>query len=174
MLSREDVVRIGKLFHAACLGKVICVPGLLCYGKDDNSHDLEGPFYVRVDASGVLGDLEEFQCGHYDPNWSVTPLPGQGIEEGMRTFWCTPVSYEFATEKWHTSFTLVDAPVKSELKRYRVTMSGLALMQGSIEVEAANEEDASAKARTMSGDVSWSYEGMSDDTIEVNYVEEKQ
>jgi hypothetical protein len=57
--------------------------------------------------------------------------------------------------------------------RYRVDMSGLALMRGSVEVEADTEEEAAAKAVASSGDVLWDYNGMDDETIEVNSVEKR-
>lgn len=174
-MTEEEIVEVGKFFHAACLGKVIEVPWLYCYGEDDQSHDLEGPFKVVVDPTGMPRDLEEFQCGHYDPNWSVTPLPGQDIPKGSRTFWCTPVSCELATGKWDVTFRIVNEPVPSATgpSRFRVDMSGLALMRGSIEVEAETEKEAAAKAVASSGDVLWDYNGMDDETIEVNSVEKR-
>lgn len=57
--------------------------------------------------------------------------------------------------------------------KYRVDMSGLALMRGLIEVEAETEEEAAAKAVGSSGDVLWSYNGMDDETIEVNSAEKR-
>lgn len=175
-MIEDEVIRLGKFFHAACLGKVIEVPWLYCYGGDDNSHDLEGPFKVRVDSPGMEHDLEEMQAGHYDPNWSVTPLPGQDIPEGSRTFWCTPVSYAFDTGKWDVTFRVVPEPIAEVTKpnRYRVDMSGLAFMRGNIEVEADSEEEAAKKAVDSSGNVLWDYNGMEDDTIEVNSVEARQ
>lgn len=170
-MTDDDIVEIGKTFHAAFLGKVIEVPWLYCYGADDNSHDLEGPFKVVVDPSGMPRDLEEFQCGYYDPNWSVTPLPGQDIPEGSRTFWCTPVSCEVATGKWDVSFRVVKEPQLSAPTRFRVDMSGLALMRGSIEVEAEDKKRAEEEALAHTGDVHWNYEGMDDETIEVSSVE---
>lgn len=171
-MTTEEIVAIGKFFHAACLGKVIEVDWLYCYGEDDQSHDLEGPFKVRVDPPGMEADLEELQCGYYDPNWSVTPLPGQDIPEGSRTFWCTPVACNLETGKWDVTFKMVDeAELRRPACRFRVDMSGLALMRGSIEVEAETEEEAAAKAVASSGDVLWDYNGMDDETIEVNSVE---
>ena len=58
--------------------------------------------------------------------------------------------------------------------KYRVDMAGLALMRGSIEVEAESEEEAARKAVASSGDVLWDYNGMDDDTLEVNSVEARQ
>lgn len=57
--------------------------------------------------------------------------------------------------------------------KYRVDMSGLALMRGSIEVEAETEKEAATKAVASSGDVLWDYNGMDDETIEVNSVEKR-
>mgnify|MGYP000894082857 CR=1 FL=1 len=57
--------------------------------------------------------------------------------------------------------------------KYRVDMSGLAPMRGSIEVEAETEKEAAAKAVASSGDVLWDYNGMDDETIEVNSVEKR-
>jgi len=175
-MTKDEAIRLGKFFHAACLGKVIEVQWLYCFGEDDNSHDLEGPFKVRVDSPDMEHDLEEMQAGHYDPNWSVTPLPGQNIPEGSRTFWCTPVSYAFDTDKWDVTFRVVQEPVAEITKsnRYRVDMSGLAMMRGNIEVEAESKEEAARKAVASSGDVLWDYNGMEDDTIEVNSVEARQ
>lgn len=56
--------------------------------------------------------------------------------------------------------------------KYRVDMAGLALMRGNIEVEAETKEEAAAKAVASSGDVLWDYNGMDDETIEVNSVEQ--
>ena len=58
--------------------------------------------------------------------------------------------------------------------KYRVDMAGFALMRGAIEVEAESKEEAARKAVASSGDVLWDYNGMEDDTIEVNSVEARQ
>lgn len=57
-------------------------------------------------------------------------------------------------------------------KIYRVEMAGLALMRGGITVSADSEEAAGHQAKDLSGDVSWSYNGMDDDTIEIVSVEQ--
>lgn len=173
-MTEDEAIHLSKFFHAACLGKVIEVPWLYCCGEDGNAHDLEGPFKVRVDSSGKEHDLEELQAGYYAPYWSVTPLPGQDIPEGSGKFCCTPVSCVLDTGKWDVAFRVVPEPVAEVTKsnRYRVDMAGLALMRGNIEVEAETEEEAAVKAVASSGDVLWDYNGMEDDTIEVNSVEQ--
>lgn len=62
----------------------------------------------------------------------------------------------------------------TEPKRYRVVMAGLAQMRGGLLVDAMSEEAAGDAALACTGDVSWDYEGMDDDTIEIVSVEEKK
>ncbi len=57
--------------------------------------------------------------------------------------------------------------------KWRVDMTGLAHMRGSIVVDAFSETDADYQARARSGDVSWSYEGIEDATIETDVRQEK-
>ena len=56
--------------------------------------------------------------------------------------------------------------------KYNVTMTGLARMRGGLSIEAETPEDAKALALTRARDVLWEYQGMEDETVEVESVEE--
>lgn len=57
------------------------------------------------------------------------------------------------------------------MKAFRLEMTGLAAMRGSITIEAENEEEACAKAKERSGDILWHYQGMRDETIEAEVAD---
>ena len=162
-MTPDDAISIGKAIHAALVGKIIEVDWFYCYGDDDNFHEYQGPWQVRVDPAAMESDLEEVVAGHYDPNGSVTPLTPP---PGTRTHWCSPVTCELATGKWELTFKVVNEPVVEKQKTYRVDMTGLACMRGNITVIAEDKKDAENKARASTGDVEWRYEGMQDETIE--------
>lgn len=52
------------------------------------------------------------------------------------------------------------------LSKWSVAMTGLALVRGSVIVDAFDKTDADYRARAQSGDVSWRYDGVQDETIE--------
>lgn len=160
-MNREKIEKLGKAMHTSVVGKTIRVDWLYCFREDDQSHDLEGPFEV------VVEDLEHvWQCKHYDPNWMVTPSPGQAIPEDGRTFWCCPVSYSVDADRWEIKYEEVEkAP-----HYFNVSMSGMARMRGVHRLKAPNEEEARREALTHIGDVHWEYDGMDDDTVEVDGV----
>lgn len=58
-----------------------------------------------------------------------------------------------------------------EEKEYRVELSAMATVRGSLYVKAASAEEAEQKALSLSGDTSWSYQGTQDDTIEAQAYE---
>jgi hypothetical protein len=57
-------------------------------------------------------------------------------------------------------------PEPTGKKMYRVELSGLARMKGVQRIEAESEEAAVEAVFLQTGDTSWKYEGMVDDTIE--------
>ena len=59
------------------------------------------------------------------------------------------------------SFTRVRPPT------YRVRLTGMARMEQYQTIEANSEEEAIAKAREDYGSFVWAYEGMDDDTVEI-------
>ncbi len=54
---------------------------------------------------------------------------------------------------------------------YRVRLTGMARMEQYQTIEASSEEEAIAKAREYYGSFVWAYEGMDDDTVEIEVVE---
>lgn len=79
---------------------------------------------------------------------------------------------ETCVECRRTRENRVRAP--DDIKKWRVAMTGLARMRGVITVESFTDTDAGCIAKEKSGDVLWDYEGMEDDTIEVDDIKEVQ
>lgn len=168
-MTAEDVIRLGKHLHAGLVGKTIEVEYLNFYRSDDNSHYLHGPFKVTVLPPEEAIDFEEISDDLYDPNWSVSPFPNQGIPDDARTFWCSPVTCDLNTGQWTLAFKEVSPP-PPELVEYRVELSGMAYMRGTYYVHAKDAADAERLARENTGDVEWKYNGVDDSTIEVESV----
>jgi transcriptional regulator with XRE-family HTH domain len=58
-------------------------------------------------------------------------------------------------------------------KMYRVRLSALATVRGSVEVKASSPEESGKIAIDKSGDVEWGYDGVNDDSsIRIELVEE--
>lgn len=55
-----------------------------------------------------------------------------------------------------------------EEKEYLVEMSALALVKGSLYIKAKSQKDAEQQALAQTGDVSWSYQGVDDTSVDAH------
>ena len=51
------------------------------------------------------------------------------------------------------------------MKTFKIELSGIAIVTGSVEIEAETLEAAQIKAMQNPGDVSWKYAGLKDDEL---------
>lgn len=55
-----------------------------------------------------------------------------------------------------------------QLKSFRVCLSAHAVVTGSLVIEAASKEEAEKLARESEGDISWRYDGLVDNSVEID------
>lgn len=164
-MTDESVEKFAELLRRALMGKVLKVTELHHFTDYDEVTTLPGAFVVELhETAGTPDDLHQWWSdGRYTPRWWAD------VNGDERRFWCCPVTFERATGKWSVNFEEVEFETTAR-RVYRVDMSGMARMRGTYHAEAANEEEAGAEALRHIGDVDWRYDGMDDDTVEVDGV----
>lgn len=59
------------------------------------------------------------------------------------------------------------------MKKFRISMNALAVVEGEFVIEAESVEEAEAKVLEQTGDVLWEYRGIQDETVEIIFTQEE-
>lgn len=163
-MTDEQVENFAEMLRQALVGKPLKVPERYYYTDHDEEAVIHGEVVVKLcTLAGADDDLHAWWSnGHYTPRWWAD------VAGDERRFWCCPVSFERATDKW--SFHFEEVKAVAELKEYRVVMSGMADMRGVTYLKATNEEAARQLALQYAGEVDWRYNGMDYETVDVEAV----
>lgn len=142
-------------------------PIRVTWETDDEEIDLPEVVDVPVDMNGdEVADYLSDVTGWLVAGWEEESRCEECLgEAGGHHSWC---SEEQAASEGVPSEAYKESGVEQVFRTYIVHLSGMAHMQQRQTLRARSEEEAVEKAQRRCNDYVWAYNGMDDDTVQLN------